>query len=975
MKHDAQGIYRRVGMLTIDEFGVITSFDPVSESLFGYSANQVIGRELKVLLSEPVLPIVGPSVVELQHQNAFQNIGCNREAVAHRQNGDTFPIWFSINEILLGNQRILAGSIFDLSAQKAMEESQTKLTALVASSTDAIIGKTVKGIVTSWNPAAEKMFGYTALEMIGEPLTRLLPPDRLDEERRILTDIRNGKTVNHFETIRISKNGEKFAVSVNISPIKDGAGNIIGASKIARDITEQKLAEEELRQYRDHLQVLVADATVETNAIIQTAGSGIITIDAKGTIKVFNPAAERLFGWTKEELAGKNISKLMNEPFSLLPEGYLSRLTNSRERNIIGDEHEVHARRKDGSTFPAHLSVGHAELSEFNHFFVAFVTDISEQKKIEDKLRKAKEDAETGMRSKAAFIANMSHEIRTPMNSIIGFTGVVLEDIALSAESHEHLQIVLSSAKELMTIINDILDVSKLESGRFDLEAVTFHLPNALTNSLKLVNHHAMEKGLGLTFEYQADLPLRFTGDPTRLRQVILNLVSNAIKFTADGQIVVAIKSWNKPDMLHFSICDTGIGMTSEQVSKIFKSFSQADSSTTRQFGGTGLGTAICKQIIELMGGQIWVESEFGKGSTFHFTVHLPQALSDETCLYEDEIAIVDTYSSPRTFQVLLAEDIEANATLVSTRLKDQGHHVESGHFDLILMDVMMPEMNGLEATRKIREWEKLHGGHIPILALTASVMKEEFEICMTSGMDGVHAKPIDFSDLLYAMEKIVPEERGQLNTTYKIKLSRVSEVNFSPLHSVVDLQRAVRTWRDSRAYAQALLSFAANRINDADTMEQLLLENPDSVDAARYVAHALKGLAGNLYITKVAEQAIKIDAELKAKHCQAAVAEIGRLRPLLMEAATAIGKIAFDEQKGEFNAKVFAPGVVADLFAKLTSALRTLNPDSVEPILLRLAEYLSNDKLAPIREALDAFDFDTAEIRAVVVASSIDAI
>ncbi|MGB8842888.1 MAG: PAS domain S-box protein [Aliidongia sp.] len=865
------------------------------------------------------------------------------------------------------------------------DKMQTRLSALVTSSVDAIMSKTLDGIVTSWNPAAERMFGYTEQEMIGQPMALLIPPDRPEEEMRILAKIQNGENVDHFETIRRRKNGELFPISVTISPIRDATGTVTGASKIARDITDQKVAEAELEQYRGRLEELVSIATTEVNAIVQTAVSGIITIDAQGIIQVFNPSAERLFGWTKDEVVGKNISLLMTEPFSAQHDQYLDHFTATRPSKIIGIEREVSARRKDGGIFPAHLAVGHAVLSTSNHFFVGFITDISEQKQAEEVLKRAKETAEAGAHAKAAFVANMSHEIRTPMNAILGFAEVVLQDTDLPKQSARHVQIILSSAKALLGIINDVLDVSKLESGKFTLETVAFHLPNALADALQMVDHQAADKGLKIVLKYDADLPMRFMGDPTRLRQVVLNLVGNSIKFTEKGVVTVSVTRWHQPNMLHFTVIDDGIGMTPEQTAKVFEPFSQADVSTTRRFGGTGLGTAISKQITGLMGGEIWVESEHRKGSAFHFTAALPEASIIDGCLYEDGSAIVDGYISPRSFKVLLVEDIETNATLAKLRLKQQGHEVDwcangldavaafqAGRYDLILMDVMMPEMDGLEATRTIRGLEKPGERHTPIIALTASVMREDYDLCIVAGMDNVQAKPIDFGALLSAMEHAVPAGEGQPNTGQSIEIVEAIGVDFRPLEGIVDHRNAIRTWRDPAIYAKALTSFARDRSQDADEMERLLLASPDDSAPARAVAHALKGVAGNLFITKVAGCAIKIDSDLKSRRRTAAISELGQLRWLLAEAATAIGAIVTAADDTATPRGQLDPGAMAELFGELSAALGELNPDAVEPILARLAGVLPKTDLIQIQKAVDAFDFDAALAKTSAIAEQL---
>ncbi|MFZ6712858.1 ATP-binding protein [Undibacterium sp. TC9W] len=741
-------------------------------------------------------------------------------------------------------------------------------------------------------------------------------------------------------------------------------------ANLAREQIEAKL-----REHHEHLEEMVAVATGEVNAIVSTAVSGIITIDIEGIIHVFNPAAEKLFGWQNREVTGNNVAMLMTEPDASQHNHHLTHFADTGLNKVIGIKRDLVARRKDGSTFAAQLAVGHAELSAGKHFFVGFITDISDQKALQDKLQRAKDAAEAGARAKATFIANMSHEIRTPMNAIIGFSEVLLQDTALSPQSAEHVRIVLESAKALLAIINDVLDVAKLESGKFALESVVFHLPNALADMLKLLDHQASEKGLKIVLEYDVDLPLRFAGDPTRLRQVVLNLVSNAIKFTEKGSILISVKPTELENVLHFAIADTGIGMLPEQVASVFDSFTQADSSTTRRFGGTGLGTTISKQIVELMGGKIWVDSCKGEGSTFHFTTLLQVATTSAGSLFEEGSTIVDGYISPRLFNVLLVEDIETNATLVTLRLQQQGHQVEwcrngqealsryqEAPFDLILMDVMMPVMDGLQATKKIRQLEEPRGEHTPVIALTASIMREDNEKCLAAGMDGILAKPIDFNDLMSAMERAVPAGKGIPNAVLRIEIAApTTDVDFSALDGIADHPAAIRTWRDPLAYARALSSFATERRSDADEMERLLNTNSDNCDKAREVAHALKGLAGNLFITQVAAQIIEIDAYLKAGKRINAIAGLTQLRVLLAQASDAIGKIELVEISEKPAMKNFDVNTVMELFTSLEKALATLNPDFIEPVLLQLRDYFPKSDLAPIEKAVEAFDFETA--------------
>jgi PAS domain S-box-containing protein len=658
----------------------------------------------------------------------------------------------------------MRGIARDVTARQSVEEavrrSEEKYRSLLANLPDVVwtLDATMRFAYIS--PNIERISGYS-LDEITRYGARLfldcIHPDDAEKVGQALQALFARGEPYEVECRIRTKNGEWRWIHDRalVTYERDG---VRCADGLLSDITERKRAEEALRKSEQRAKLI--SETIED--VFWMADTDIYQM------VYVSPAYERIWGRSRESLYKDPKSFLQ----AIHPEDRSRVLSDlEREKSELPFDHEYRIIRPDGSLawiwdrgFPVRDANNRVGL------YVGLAQDITERKRAAAEIERAKEAAEAASRAKSEFLANMSHEIRTPMNGILGMAELALAT-GLTPEQREYLEMIKSSADSLLVVINDILDFSKIEARKLDLEPRAFNLEEVLGPALKVLGLQARAKGLELNLHMQPGLPERVIADADRLRQIVVNLVGNAIKFTQRGEVTVRA-TCNPDDLgtawLRFSVQDTGIGIPPEKQQTIFDAFSQADGSVTRRYGGTGLGLSISRRLVEMMGGRIWLESVPGEGSTFHFTVPLCVSPPGALGLAPARPCAPEAARPCKPLDILLAEDNVINQKVISRLLEKHGHRVEiaangrealdklsASSFDLVLMDLQMPEMDGIEATKAIRKLERYTGGHVPIIALTAHALKTDRDRCLAVGMDGYLSKPIRPDDLFRQIERI----------------------------------------------------------------------------------------------------------------------------------------------------------------------------------------------------------------------------
>jgi len=640
---------------------------------------------------------------------------------------------------------------------RSPEATASLLSAIVASSDDAIISKDLKGIIQSWNPSAERIFGYTADEMIGKPITLLFSPDRLDEEYQILARLQRGERVDHFETIRVHKDGTPIVVSATISPIHDSQGNIVGASKVARDITKSCEMEGRFR------------------AIVTSSDDAIISKDLNGTVRSWNQSAERMFGYTVEEMVGKPITVLF--PPDRLDEE--PKILEQLRRGQRVDHFETVRVCKDGRHLEVSVTISPIKgptgliigVSKVARDITSIKRILRDREELLVRETAARAEAERVSQMKDEFLATLSHELRTPLNAILGWATIVRTEGACTPDLlKQGVEVIERNARAQAQLIEELLDMSRIINGKLRLDVQAVDLQLLISEAIETVRPAADAKGIRLS-KVLDPKGAPITGDPNRLQQVFWNLLTNAIKFTPKGGRVQAfLRRVNSH--VEISVVDSGQGITPEFLPHLFTRFSQADTSLARHHGGLGLGLALVKSLVELHGGNVNAASKgLGQGATFLVSLPLAAvslenieplqtlapltaAMGERPDLGGFHVLVIDDEFDAR----LLIQHILANchATVTMAASAAEGLEAVREHRpDMVISDIGMPGEDGFEFLSKLRQLADTEGGDTPAVALTALARAEDRRRALMAGFQMHLPKPVEAAELLAVVSNL----------------------------------------------------------------------------------------------------------------------------------------------------------------------------------------------------------------------------
>jgi two-component system sensor histidine kinase/response regulator len=927
------------GIVSADTNGRILSFNRSAERIFGWPAAEVVGRNITLLMSN------APDTSAQKLRADFDAmIGASREVLGRCRDGTLIPLRLAISKTEGLNEQMYLGILTDISARKAIETElrnrEAQYRTLIANMPGVAFRSEARlhGRMLFVAERIEALTGWPAQQFLDgqRSLEALIPAaDRQARNTAIAESLAQDQPYKAEYTLRRA-DGVDRVISESAGGVRDADGVLQWIDGVMLDVTEERAR---------------AKAFETTGAVLDRA-MAVLEIAPDGRILHCNANYVAMVGYDRaEELIGRAYLEMVPAHLRKSPEQLAVQNAIRRGEALVGEHERIGKNGRElwvQTTYQPVLD-GAGRLVKT----IAFKTDITLRKTMERELRQAKARAEQAANARSSFLANMSHEIRTPMNAILGFTDVLLHT-NLTPTQRRHLETVRQSGQSLLGLLNDILDTAKLEKGAVELEISDFSLRALCEQVVASLGLSAEKKGLELTLQYAPTMPEFRRGDPLRIQQVLVNLVGNAIKFTHQGQVQIRVDQ--RAEMTVIGIVDTGIGIAPDRVDRIFDAFAQADATITRQFGGTGLGTTIARQLTELMGGQIQVSSELGVGSCFE--VHLP--LEGGTA--PDRHAAGQNSQLP-PLSVLVADDVPQNLELLELLLQADGHQVRSApngraalaqlaqhRFDVVLMDMHMPEVDGLTATRRWRAHERQQGLRpTPVIALTASVQASDRLAAQQAGMDGFATKPV-VTALLFA-------EIARVLGLQAPPASRPMELR--DLDAVVDWTQGLALWQTRERLQSAIRNFLHGQSKVPTELADALARQDMATLAA--LAHRIGGAAGNLALPALRLAAQALERAARAQQSAAAEAAVPALL-VQLQAVEASVPASAPPPPPPTAPTTLAPLEQRSVLMDLDGLQGALQRNELnENALRQLSEVLPATEVRQLMDAIDNFDFDAA--------------
>ena len=959
------------GIVTIDAKGLVQSFNSAAERMLGWQAEEVIGRNVNMLMPEPHHSAHDSYLSNYLTTGRTRIIGTGREVEALHKTGRLIPIRLAVGRIELPDTPMFVGFLTDLTARRDMELSLRRSEEQFRTLSANIPGVTFRcRFDNDWSmlyisDAVAELTGWSAADFLAGRIH--FGQLQLAEEKPL---------IDHSVATALERN-EDYHIEYRI---RHRDGSIRWLTESARGVVD----EQGKMQWIDGVMLDISEAkarNAEFEGTVAAIGRALAAVeyDLSGRVITANDNFLQLMDYSLDEIRG------CHQRMFCTPEEIRSKAYAQRWLKLLKGEFETGEYLRIGKNGRqvwvqgSYNPIFDAEGQPFK--IVEFSSDLSERHAMEQELRIAKNHAEQAAAARSNFLANMSHEIRTPMNAIIGFSENLL-DSPLSNEQRRQLNTVHQSARSLLRLLNDILDTAKLEKGAVELESADFSLRELCQQILDSLQITASKKGLPLVLDYPSHLPEFFRGDSLRLQQVLVNLLGNAIKFTERGQVTLHVSY--SAGKLQLDIADTGIGMSPAQLERIFDPFAQADASTTRRFGGTGLGTTISRQLVELMQGEIKVDSTPDVGTTF--SVLLPLAVGQAPQKIQTRpgqqlpslrvLAVDDVNENLDLLQILLTRD-RHQITLASNGAEAVARCLETS-FDLVLMDLQMPGMDGLEATRQIRANEhQQQRTAVPIIALSASVLAEDREAAQAAGMNGFADKPIDLPRLYGEIARVLQLEEdvsGTAATTAATTTSWAALDKAAPqtqiasgTAQVIDWQTGIQRWGDQEQLHRALTRFQSDNHDLADQLQTL--QQAADWPALGALAHRLRGAAGNLSLPELQQALAALEDAMRTTAAMDVQAVNGLLDSLTRTWQAFV--MALQSSPPPTQATPVADTVASALsrpqidqaLSHIDQAINVLARNEIpDTTLTSLTALLGSQAMADVQEALDSFAFRAAQ-------------